>query len=125
MGQLGKGYLVEVKKKGQWQTINPNNALNYIAALSKGAREVEGSAAASFRIKPTSSRPQSRARDTFFLRNLQKYRQGKQAKGVYVERDMFRINSPGELRQITARGLASSKAQETAFDRYMKAIGGR
>lgn len=120
------GFLVEIKKKGKWQLLanSPGMSFDLMSALSKGARAVAGNAAASFKVVG-SNLPAQRMRDIYFMKNLQQFRQSKQKKGVFVEKSRFRINTPGELQQITARGIQNSRAARDMMAKYKKLIGGR
>lgn len=116
------GFIVEILRKKRWQKLQLKGAFNYMTALSKGARAVDTGAAASFRLKK-SALPVSRQIDTFFSRNQSKYRSSKKLKDVYVERSRYRIDSPGELRQITMKGIMAQR--KAAAQMFKKMLGGR
>jgi len=72
-------------------------------AFIRGSEIVGGTASASFKIKDSSGRVVS----PFGLG--ERFRMSKKDKGVIVERRRYRIDSPGELEEITFKGLATQK----------------
>lgn len=93
-------FKIFVKSKGKFQEIGQAKSLS--EAYSRGAFAVDTSASASFKIEGgelfgESFLPQTR------------YRRSKRDKNVFVERRQFRIDTPGELGEITAKGIAKSR----------------
>jgi hypothetical protein len=104
--QSGEGFFAYVKRRGQWVRVTSRPLLEE-SARSAGARFAASSAAASFKVVSAGRTVRNQKVDPYFRQNRMKFRQGK--KGGFVEKNMFRINSPGELNQITNVGIASSR----------------
>lgn len=107
-------YDVYIKEKGKFTKFN-KVPLSKSNALRQGDYFTDNSTAASFKIK-------RRAKETkvetpvnpvtpFF--NSNNYRKSKKNKNVYVEKNANRINSEGERRGITAKGLATLRAKRS------------
>lgn len=72
-------------------------------AFKLGFSETDKTAAASFRVLNKEGKP-------VFTKGVnKKFRKSKREKGVYIEKRKHRISSLGEFRQITAKGILSSK----------------
>jgi len=103
---------VITKKRGKEVFLFPR-ALPESIAKARAAQIIDITARASFKIVPTGefTRIQKRARRTpAFQRFQQIFRPGKEP-GFFVERVQFRISTPGELREITQKGLAKLREQ--------------
>jgi hypothetical protein len=100
---LGAGFVVSVRRSGVFSPVGFFSSPQ--EAFVEGQRVVGGTAGASFKVSdpkgevvPTSS---------FSLGN--RFRPSKTERGVVVERRKYRISSPGELEEITYKGLMSQK----------------
>ncbi len=83
------------------------NPLTKHQALGFGGTIVNQSAAASFYIKPTSGKvgkPSINITPWSFINNLFYKRNN-----IYIERTAHRINTPGEIREISARGWVAER----------------
>lgn len=99
------GFDVFVRVGGVFRKVN-KGALSESAALGLGARRVEGSSAATFKV--LRSRGLARdGTDGFFGRRKNRFYQrlSKSGEVLNIEKTRFRINSPGELFEITRKGL--------------------
>lgn len=93
-------FVVEVRQGGKFKPIFQTSSKDI--AFRTGASEVRGSARASFRIKKDNV-----IVDDFAL--FKDIKKSKKEKGVFVEQAKYRINTPGELGDITLKGIRSSK----------------
>jgi hypothetical protein len=101
-------YIVHGKKKYEERFVKLNRQpLRHSDAMGFGATIVDNSAAASFKIKPTNKKPGKPSIDIMswgMLRNLFYKRNN-----TFIERTTHRISTPGEIREISARGWIAEK----------------
>ncbi len=100
------GFQVQVRRRGEFVPIT-RAALPKGLALRVGAREVERTAAATFRLVPTGVRVKpSKVVQGLPPFQQRKFRPPKEGGTLtFIEKTEFRINTPGEKREITAKGL--------------------
>jgi hypothetical protein len=105
---FSQGYDVYIREKGKYFKAN-KVPKNYAAAFNFGAEVVDNSAAATFKIKK--SKGKAKIKDDFldpFLKN--KFREPKsKKKDKFIEKNTYRIDTAGELRGITAKGLLAQR----------------
>lgn len=109
-----KAYDVFVRKKGKFTRAN-TFPLTKLGALGKGIQISEESALASFKIVETSGKPKEinmgfNVQDRL-LRYRKPIRRGSELKSspIYIEKNKYRINTPGEYEQISRKGQLTSK----------------
>lgn len=98
------GYRIQVRTAGSFRTLP--GVFSQRDALEQGAGIVAGTPAASFRITPAKTAPNQKARFRGFLGQ---FNPSKRDKGVFVEQARLRLNTPGEKRGITLKGILSRK----------------
>lgn len=101
-----RGFNVLTRKGGVFIQANPLS-LSRSEALNFGSNLVKSTARASFKIVETDSPAQGRYRTRGSLLNLEKRRGG-----VFVEPSKFRINTAGELDQITRKGQKARRSKK-------------
>ncbi len=76
-------------------------------AFGQGRGVVEKTAAASFRVKPAG------ASATMIERRFvpPTFRESKRERGVFIQKNRFRISSVGEKQEITFKGIAASRGR--------------
>ena len=96
-----KGFDVFAKRQGQWFKLS-DRALSKQAALSLGGKWASETAGASFSLKPGKElvKKESESKAWNALKN-QFYKKGQ----AYIEKPSFRIDMPGEKKEITFKGL--------------------
>jgi len=115
-----KGFDVEVRKKGKWEKIN-KKPFNKRAANDFGFDAVDNSAAASYRLK---ANPKEQKLANYFSLNsiMGKSKFRKKKEGDFIihieKRGKGRIDTPGEVAGISAKGWASQRLKK------MKSFGG-
>lgn len=92
-------YNIFVRRKGFFSPVGEKPSLS--EAFKFGENIVEKTAAASFKIEAPGK--QLVTAPTFL--NRSKFRPSKRESGVFVELNKFRINTPGEKREITFKGI--------------------
>jgi hypothetical protein len=102
------GFDVFVRKKGVFQKAN-FGALGKSQAINFGARIVAGSSAASFKVLASASPAEPRG--NIFTDLSRFYKKGE----TFIEKNQFRINTPGELSEITFKGLTSARSKKRIF----------
>ena len=99
------GFDVFVKTKGEFLKANPLS-LSEEQAFNLGASRVAKTSSASFKVVPSGTEAIGR----FDLKvDKDQFRQSKRTPGVVVEKSRYRINTPGELREITFKGIATKR----------------
>jgi len=101
-----KGYIVKVKSKGKFKPIN-TTPLPKKNAFSLGKFVTDNSSAAQFKIKK-SDRKAGKPVNVPFTSNT-KFTKQKKTKNTYVEKKSNRIDTPGEIQGITAKGLLKTR----------------
>lgn len=96
-------FSVEVRRKGEFQNIFTTKSKDI--AFRVGAGEARGRAVASFRVKK-----EGRIIDP--TRSFRGFTKSKREKGVLIEENKYRIDSPGEKGDITLLGIRSSKKKK-------------
>lgn len=99
-GGFNKAYKLLVKTKGSWKL--KGEGLPIGKALTKGITITGGTAARSFKILPSGF---TKLKDVP-KPSLKRYYQ---RKGTLIEKTKFAIDQPGELKEITFKGLATKK----------------
>ena len=97
----GQAYDVDVRRRGKFHTVG--HQLSEQAGMQKGMHETENTAAATFRLRPVPGKPKNpfETQTGGFEKLTQYYRNHE---GYYVEKPTYRINSPGEVREISLKG---------------------
>ena len=96
-------------ERGRWKTVGKRLPQN--KAHNLGYDVVDNTPTASFRLRSTNKT--TKARDDSMRRGLNRLRLSKRDKNVFVEKNRYRIDTPGELKGITVKGyLASRKAAQ-------------
>jgi len=98
--RLKAAYDVMVRERGKLLKVN-KKGLPFNKAFNRGSEIVDNSTAATFMLRKL--KKQTRIRDDLNLLRTQKFRE--KARNKFVEKNLFRIDSAGELRGITAKGL--------------------
>ena len=97
-----KGFDVFVKRKGNFEKLNAKGSLSESQALFMGSKEVDRSASATFKIvesdSPMARGRKSQIKDKILLDQFYK------KDGTYIEKSKFRIDTPEEVRGISALG---------------------
>lgn len=101
----GEKFDTQVKTKGKWKTLN-KKPLTERSALDYGNYLVDNSAARSFKTKKSTKKGKPVDEDFPGIFNPANYK--KKGK-VYIEPSKRAINTLGELRGITAKGLAAQR----------------
>lgn len=101
----GKRFYVLVRRKGKFFRISPKPLIER-EAIQFGAFKVGTTAAATFKLEPTEEQPGMRFTGKGFLKDF--YRKG----SLWIEKRGRRISTPGELREITFKGLAAIKGKQ-------------
>ncbi len=110
--QFMKGFDVFVRTKGQFTKVN-ERALTRAAALGLGTRRVTETSAATFVVRPSRQRAVNTFVDNHALRKLaQQFRtkvNPRTGEIMRIEKTRYRISTPGELQQITEKGIKASR----------------
>lgn len=96
---------VFVRRRGKFQRIAGGRNLSLARAFEIGAKEARNSAAASIKVV------QGGEVVTETPRKLRGFKRSKKEEGVFIEENRFRIDSPGELQEITYKGIMSRKTR--------------
>lgn len=104
-GMMGIGFNVFERKRGMLQQINPYS-LSKTQAINYGAYKVGSTSTATFIIKPSGKSPRSISTPGADLSQF------KRKENIYTELNKFRINTPGELQEITFKGIATPKKKK-------------
>lgn len=102
------GFRLEVKRQGKWRPTFRGAVFTEKSAKGLAQQLVGGTSLASFRISKAYGVPKMvSGLPTFKASQFRMpVRKGKKiASGVYVEKTKFRIDTPGELKGITLKGL--------------------
>jgi hypothetical protein len=104
-------YRTKVREKGKWVRVGTGLPRN--RAIRVGADYVDNTTARSFTIEKTGSKT-TKGDDAFFFR-ANKFRKKKPRSKIKreptcIEKSTYAIDTPGELRGITAKGLKASRA---------------
>ena len=99
---MKKGFIPFIKRRGRFLPVG-RQAMTFEAALGAGAQEAEHTAAATFKLVPVSA--------SSVISGGPRFNPGHfyQKKGAFIEKTIHRINTPGELQQITKKGIAASR----------------
>lgn len=95
-----------VRRRGKFQAIGSFEDPS--EAVRAGANIVQGTAAASFKVVGKGGALEQ----AYEGLNRAVYRRSKREPGVVIERVSSRINTPGELGEITFKGIASSRSSK-------------
>ena len=109
---LEKAFSIQVKSKGKWTTIPNLKKKNYYAAHHKAQQMVDNYEERSYRLLPTNKKATIK-RYSMPMSSHKFYRESKRKdptlKDAWIEKSRFAIDSIGELRGITWKGIASQK----------------
>jgi hypothetical protein len=101
------GFRALVKRKGKYVPVSgvlPESQARYLGALA-----VLGKSARSFKLELTNTLVQEAPRKEFGFAKY--FRPSKREKGVFVEKTRYAINTPGELGEITYKGIEASRGR--------------
>lgn len=98
-------FSVFLRRKGHFSPLKTSVSLG--EALRIGSLVVRESSAASFKVLNKLGRPVSVSLADPALKG--QFRRSKKERGVLIEEEKYRINKPGELREITFKGLSAIK----------------
>jgi hypothetical protein len=106
---LKQGYNVEVRRQGKWFRIGSKN-YDQQSAYRYGIYYTKNTAGVSFRIvKGNMVRSLNSFTGASTSELTSKYYINPKELGVYKQRSTYRISSPGELKEITYKGLATPR----------------
>lgn len=105
------GYGVSIRRRGVFQRVA--SGLSFEEASKRGAIITATTSAASFKLEgPKTS-------GNKILQSLNKqFRTSKKDKNIIVEKSRYRIDTPGELGEITKKGQAASRSKKKGRGRY-------
>jgi len=113
-----QAYITKVKKGGKWVSRGPASTKG--GALRRGAKIARETAVASFKVVPTKGKV--KAKGNGFTPSTEVFRgykvvKGKQVKmkDTYIQKRRTRIGTPGELREITKKGISKRKQKAVNF----------
>jgi hypothetical protein len=108
-------YKVQVKSRGKWVSIS-KDAFDYESASAYGQDAVDNSSEKSYRV--TKAPKKAKIRNYSGSGNDFKFRA---KKGVKIEMNEFGIDTPGEVRKISAKGWASNE-RKAAKKRFWSSL---
>ena len=99
-----KGFDVFVRRRGLFGKVTARPLLRE-EALKLGQREVAGTAARTFKLVPSEAAPVEERLPGRFDPRVFRAPKKEAERDVFVQKSRFAISSPGEKREITAKGL--------------------
>jgi len=102
------GYVPELKVRGKFKPLS-KNALSFGKALNLGKKFAAGTSAATFRLRPAKGLIQGASEQATLGKNF--YAKKGQSL-TFIEKNQFRINTPGELEEITMKGWSAGKMKK-------------
>jgi len=108
-----RGFDVLVRRKGKFEKIT-SSPLSKSQALQFGAFKVGNTAAATFKLRASSSNQLGSFTGRGFLNDFS------QKNGLFIEKRGRRIKSKGELEEITFKGLKSLRSKKNKIFRGLK-----
>lgn len=107
-----KAFNIEVKSKGKWKKIEGLKKKNFYAAHAKAMQMVDNYAERSYRLIPTNKTAEIK-RYSMPLSIFKFYRESKTKdptlKDAWIEKSKYAIDSTGELKGITWKGIAAQQ----------------
>lgn len=101
-------YKVQVRQKGVFKDLAITETPEQ--AFKIGAQKVLGDSTASLRVSPIGSTESvSQVGRSILPKKL--FRESKKEPGVFIERRQFRLDAPGEKKEITLKGLLTLKSK--------------
>lgn len=117
---VAKSYVPLVKHKKKWLRVT-KKPMRREAALDIAAEAVDRSASARFKIVPSKKEPSKIRATGYFRRAIHKFRPYKLRRGIkiplkeeYIEKKGHRIDTPGEIRGISAKGWIARRKKARA-----------
>jgi hypothetical protein len=108
-----KGYGIEIRRKGKWERINlPFSFKTMSGAEAKAQDLVLKEAAVSYRIV-SSDKPAVKSRISVSPLKKVLFRKGKE-KGVFIQKKLLRILTPGEKKEISLVGAKARKEKKVS-----------
>lgn len=107
-----------VRRRGRFEIVG--RFADPEEAIRAGARIVQGTAAASFKVTGDGSVLEYAAQGL----NPSQFRESRREPGVVIERVSQRINTPGELGEITFKGISISRSKGKKKRRGFNVFGG-
>ncbi len=115
-----QGFNVLGKSRGKFSKLNKKGPLTRANALALGGDLIDGSASAQFKLREAKGKPvKPEFTSSPFSFRAAKFRnpirKGKKIAdpNTFIEKTAFRIDSPGELKQITAEGLLAIRRKKS------------
>ncbi len=112
---LNQAFDVFVRSKGKWTKVKTKDTMNYFYAKAKGFEIADKYAERSVKLKPTKKTAKLIGVSEPF--NSYKFDWDKSKKETlrksYIEKSKYAIDSIGELRGITYKGLKATKTKKT------------
>lgn len=106
-----QGYNIFIRESGKFFKAN-QKVKNYAAAVNFGAKAVDNSAAATFKIKKTTKKAEVKE-DFVDMFTLNKFRQPKSKKAnKFIEKNKYRIDTQGEIKGISAKGWIANRRKK-------------
>lgn len=105
--QARPGFEVFIRKGGVFKKISKEPLIRE-EAINFGAFRVEHTAAASFKIKPTGKPATGSFRGLINVFD-RFYKSTREEGEIFIEKPRYRISTPGELREITLKGILTKK----------------
>ena len=102
---VGAGFVVKVRREGVFNPVGFFSTPEQ--AFRKGQRVVGETAGASFKVRDRTGQ----VVDPWWNVISNRFRPAKSERGVVVERRKYRISSPGEVREISAKGWMSQRTK--------------
>lgn len=100
------GFAVFVRRGGKFAQVN-TQPLTRGAALKLGADTARNTAARSFKIQRVAGRATGQASGT----RLDDFYSSKKERGVFIQKSKTSIKTPGEFREISAKGIRASRGR--------------
>lgn len=106
--RFSNSFGVSVKRGGKFQQVG--TGLSFKEAALKGALVTGSTAAASFKITGTGQE----SKDVLGIVGA-RFGKSKRSKGVFVEKNKFRIDTPGEIGEISRKGQAVKRTKKNSL----------
>ena len=107
--QLTKGYNVLARVRGKFVKIS-KSPVSKGEALQLGSKYVQGSAAATFKLEKTGKLVRKK-KGLYVLSPMFRTKTTSKGETLFIEKTKYRINTPGELSQITLKGQQTIKTR--------------
>jgi hypothetical protein len=117
------GFAAYEKRFGKFFALN-KAPISQGEAFNLAIKETQNTAGVTFFVKPTGTMIKRRPNQFFNQQALREYyTKRKGNKTLYLQKNKFRIRTPGEFRDITAKGLAATRRKKPSFKKFQNYIG--